>query len=65
VRPKELEHHGYTMQVARETFIDDGSLEEYSNHESSMKEIDFVWLPHDNGNRMRGKARSTGEQRTV
>jgi hypothetical protein len=53
------------MQVARETFIDDGSLEEYSNHESSMKEIDFVWLPHDNGNRMRGKARSTGEQRTV
>jgi hypothetical protein len=53
------------MQVARETFIDDGSLEEHSNHELSMKGIDFVWLPHDNGNHMRGKTRSTGKQRTL
>jgi hypothetical protein len=65
MRSKELEHHRYTMQVARETFIDDGSLEEHCNHEPSMKGIDFVWLLHGNGNRMRGKPRSTGKQKTM
>jgi hypothetical protein len=65
LRSKELEHHEYTMQVARETFIDDGSLEEHSNHESSMKRIDFVWLPHNNGNRMRRVPQFTRKQRAM